>query len=71
MGLPVSKFKTSDFKLVKDRLDVDWRVTMHELCSESDMGYGTVHQILKGELNMSRVSVRWVLWLLENHEMEQ
>ena len=40
---PVSKSKTSDVKLVKDRLDVDQCVTMHELCSELDMGYGTVH----------------------------
>ena len=44
---PVSKSKTSDVKLMNDRLDVDRRVTMHELCSELDMGYGTVHRILK------------------------
>ena len=37
-GRPVSKSKTSDVKLVKDRLDMDQRVTMHELCSELDMG---------------------------------
>ena len=55
-GHPVSKSKTSDIKLVKDHLDVDRRVTMHELCSELDMGYGTVHQVLKDEFNMSRVS---------------
>ena len=33
--------------LAKDCLDVDGPVTMHELCSELDMGYGTVQQILK------------------------
>ena len=44
--------------------------TMHELCSELDMGYGTVHRILKDELNMSRVSTHWVPHLLKNHEME-
>ena len=44
---PVSKSKTSDVKLVKDRLDVDRHVTMHELCNVLDMGYGTVHRILK------------------------
>ena len=42
-GRPVLKFKTSDVKLVKDRRDVDLRVTMHGLCSELDMDYGTVH----------------------------
>ena len=31
---PVSKSKTCDVKLVKDRLDVDRRLTMHELCSD-------------------------------------
>ena len=49
---------------------MDWRVTIHELCSELDMGYGTVHRILKDELNMSRVSACWVPQLLKNHEME-
>ena len=67
----MSKSKTSDVKLVKDCLDVDWRITMHELCSELDMGYGTVHWILKDELYMSRVSARWVPRLLTNHEMER
>ena len=70
-GRPVSKSKTSDVKLVKDRLHVDWRVTMHGLCSELDMGYGTVHGILKAELNMSRVGASWVPRLLKNHEMER
>ena len=59
-GHPVSKSKTSDINLVKDLLDVNLRLTMHELCSELDMGYGTVQRILKDELNMSRVSARWV-----------
>ena len=31
---PVSKSKTSDVKLVTDPLDVEGRVTMHELCSD-------------------------------------
>ena len=66
---PVSNSKTSDVKLVKDRLDVDQRVTMHELCSELDVGYGTVHRILKDKLNMSRLSACWVPRLLKNHEM--
>ena len=46
---PVSKSKTSDVTLVKERLDVDLRVTMHEFCSELGMGYGTTHRILKDE----------------------
>ena len=46
---PMSKSKTSDVTLVKERLDVDLRVTMHELCSVLAMGYGTVHRILKDE----------------------
>ena len=62
-GRPVSKSKTSDFKLVKDHLDVN--------CSELDLAYGTVHRILKDELNISRVSARWVPHLLKNHEMER
>ena len=33
-GRPVSKSKTCDVKFLKDRLDVDRRLTMHELCSE-------------------------------------
>ena len=71
MWPPCVKSKTSDVRLVKDRLDVDRRVTMHELCSELEMGYGTVHAILKDELNMSRVSASWIPRLLKNHEMER
>ena len=33
-GRSVSESKTSDVKLVKDRLDVDRRVTVYELCNE-------------------------------------
>ena len=66
----VSKSKTSDVKLAKDLLDVEGRVTMHELCSEIDMGYRTVHWILKDASNMIRVSARWVPRLLHN-EMER
>ena len=61
-GHPVSKSKTSD---IKDRLDVDWRLTMHELCSELDIGYRGVHWILKNKLSMSRVSARLVPPLLK------
>ena len=46
-------------------------VTMHELCSVLNMGNGTVHRILRDELNISRVCARWVRRLLKNHEMER
>ena len=49
MRLPCVKSKTSDVTLVKERLDVDLGVTMHELCNELEMGYRTVHRILKVE----------------------
>ena len=52
-GSLVSKSRTRDIKLVKDCLNVDQHVNMHGCCSELDTGYGTVHQILKDELNMS------------------
>ena len=58
---------------MKDRLDVDQHIAMHGICSELDIGYWTVHWILKDELNMSgvsRVSAHWVLWLLKIHKME-
>ena len=71
MWPPCVKSRTSDVKLVKDRLDVDRCVTMHELCSELDMGYATVNRILKDELNIRRVSASWIPWLLKNHEMER
>ena len=57
--------------LSKDCLDVDGPVTTHELCSELDMGYKTVQQILKDELSMSRVRASWVPRLMKNHEMER
>ena len=48
-GRPVVKSKASDIKLVKHHLDVDWPVTKHELFSELDMGYRTVHRTPRNE----------------------
>ena len=63
-GRPVSKSKTSDIKLVKHCLNVDRRVTMHELFS--DMGYRRVHWILKDELNMKWFDQVYRQWI-ERH----
>ena len=63
-GCSVSKSKTSDIKLVKHRLDVDRRITMHELFS--DMDYRTVRWILDDELNMEWFDQVYPQWI-ERH----
>ena len=70
-GRPASKSNKSDVTLVKERLDIDRRVTIRELSDDLDMGYGTVHRIIKEELRMSRLSARWVPRLLKDYEMER
>ena len=44
--------------LAKDRMNVDRRITMHEVCRELDMDYGKVQRKRKDELHMSGVSTR-------------
>lgn len=70
-GRPTSKTRKSDVNLVKELVDVDRRITIHSICDELDMGYGTVQRILKEQLKMSRLSARWVPRLLKEHEVER
>lgn len=45
-------------------MDEDGRITVVELAARFDIGYGTAYAILNDNLNMRRVSARWIPRLL-------
>ncbi|XP_052771046.1 protein GVQW3-like [Mya arenaria] len=70
-GRPVSQTTESDVKAVKNIVDADRRVTLHEICKMLDMSNGSVRRIMKDSLKMSRASARWVRRLLTEDEMSK
>ena len=48
----------------------DRRVTMKELCGEKGYSYGMVHRILTENLNMCKVSARWIPRILTDTHRE-
>lgn len=45
---------------VKDVVYADRRVTVRDICDETGYSFGTVHRVLTNNLNMRKVSARWV-----------
>lgn len=70
-GRPVSRRRESDVELVKCVLNEDRRLTLHDICVKTDMSYGTVRRIIKEELQMRRVSARWVPRLLSDDDKQR
>ena len=67
-GRPVSRRRESDVELVRCVLNEDRRYTIHEICTKVDMSYGTFRRIITEELEMRRVSARWVPRLLSDQD---
>lgn len=55
---------------VKEAVDRDRRTTIRQLCEETGFSYGSLQKILTVDLNMRRLSARWVPKILSEHEME-
>ena len=53
---------------VKDIINRDKRTTVREIADKLDISVSTVHGILREELDMSKVSARWVPRLLQDSE---
>lgn len=51
---------------VKDVVYADRRVTIRDICDETGYSFGTVHRVLTNNLNMHKVSARWVPRLLSD-----
>lgn len=56
---------------IRETLDNDRRVTIHELADAYDVSYGTVWTVIHDHLNMRRVCARWVPRLLKEEERER
>lgn len=59
-----SSLDTTSIDAVKDAVTGDRRVTIKDICCQTDLSYGTVQRILTDKLNMRKVSCRWIPRLL-------
>ncbi len=50
-------------------VEEDRRVTLRKLAEDLDISFGSAQRIVMEDLNMRRVSARWVPRLLKDHEM--
>ena len=62
---------TSNATLVRELLDNDRRLTVRGIAEELSLSYSTVQRILTEELNMSKVSARWVPRLLTDENKQR
>ena len=64
-------FKTSDVvkNEVRDVIDDDRRLTVHEVADKCVISKTTVHEILVQELHMNRICARWVPRMLSEENM--
>ena len=53
---PVSQTRENDVEAVKNIVDADRRVTLHEICKMLDMSYGSVHRIMQDSYIRTRQS---------------
>ena len=67
-GCPTSVTTESNVSRVRDKLDQDRRITLTQLSEDLSISYGSVHNIVKKKLEMSRVCARWLPRLLKDHE---
>lgn len=70
-GRPASAMTTSNATLVRELLDNDRRLTVRGIAEELSLSYSTVQRILTEELNMSKVSARWVPRLLTDENKQR
>ena len=63
-GRPKSSSTQSNIRLIESILDEDRRATVRELEETTGFSKSIIHTIIKDELEMSRVVVRWVPKLL-------
>ena len=56
---------------VENMLDEDRRKTVRDLADKLDLKRSTVHNVLKKDLKMKKVSARWVPQILKDEEKQQ
>jgi histone-lysine N-methyltransferase SETMAR len=57
--------------LISNLVIADRRTSIQELATESGLSYGTVRTILHEDLNLSKLSARWVPGLLSDEHKEK
>ena len=60
LGRPCSSTTGSHVELVRKMVDEDARVSIREIASTLDISFGSAQSILTDQLNLSKISARWV-----------
>ena len=71
-GRPVDVSTPEAVQAVEDLIKSDRRVTLDEIATKLDISHGTVYAIVRGKLQFSKVSCRWVPKMLtDDHKMQR
>ena len=69
-GRPRSGCSADNIQDVKAVVDTDKRVTISQIQEQTGLTCGTVHKILKKDLQLSRVAAKFVPKMLLPHELQ-
>jgi len=67
-GRPSTSTTRESIEKVREPILADRRQTIHDVCGIVGLSYGTVQRILAGNLNMRRISARFVPRLLSDDQ---
>ena len=70
-GRPKSAMTKMNVGAVKSMVTDDVRYTVLDIAKSKGMSSGTVHKILTKELNLQKISARWVPYLLTDKQKEK
>ena len=61
---------SSDVTVIQELLNKDRRITLRELAARTDCSYGKVFNIVHEQLNMRRISARWIPKMLTDDQKQ-
>jgi len=67
-GRPTTSTTPENIAKVREAILADHRQTIHDVCEIVGLSYGTVQRILADNLNMRRISARFVPRLLNDNQ---
>ncbi|XP_067937020.1 protein GVQW3-like [Watersipora subatra] len=70
-GAPTSRRTVTAIDTVKAIVNADRRVTIREVSQQTGLSFGTIHKILKDDLNMHRVAAKFVPRLLNDDQKQR
>lgn len=70
-GRPLTSCSEENVKKVQDLVLADRRVTIRHLADITTISYGSIQTILTSEINMKKVTARWVQRMLTDEQKKK